>query len=76
MLSAEEIEDFFQSFFTPKERDTLEGRVALIDLLLQKVPQRIIAKKLGISFTQITRGSHELKEGIGKDFFPKFFNKK
>lgn len=72
-FSKKEIEGFFNSFFTPKELETLEGRMALIDLLLRKVPQRKIAEDLGISFTQITRGSHELQNGAGKKFFPKFF---
>ncbi len=74
--SAEELVQFFKSFFTEKEISALEGRVNLIDLLLKKNPQREIAKKLGISFTLITRGSHELQNGIGKEFFPKFFKKK
>ncbi len=73
--SPKELENFFKSFFTDKEIDTLKGRINLIDLLLKKVPQREIAKKLGISFTLITRGSHELKNEIGKEFFPKFFKK-
>lgn len=70
-----DLEQFFQAFLTKKEIETLEGRVALIDLLLQKIPQRSIAEELGISFSLITRGSHELKSGVGKKFFPKFFNR-
>ncbi len=72
-LSAEEIEHFFQAFFTEKERSTLEGRMNIINQLLQGIPQRKIAQDLGLSFSQITRGSHELKNGVGKTFFPKFF---
>lgn len=74
--SPAELEQFFKLFFTEKEISTLEGRASLIDLLLKKIPQREISKKLGISFTLITHGSHELKSEVGKEFFPKFFNQK
>ncbi len=72
-FSEAEMHQFFQSFLTPKEIEKLEVRVALIDLLLRGVPQREISKRLGISFSKITRGSHELQDGVGKKFFPKFF---
>lgn len=74
-LSEKETEAFFQAFLTPQELETLQGRVALIEQLLEGQSQREIADTLGISFSQITRGSRELKYGTGKKFFPLFFKK-
>ena len=72
-LSAAEIEQFFKAFLTPKERETLEGRINLVGMLMEGHSQRNIIDELGVSFSQINRGSHELQYGIGKTFFPKFF---
>ena len=65
---------FLQAFFTPKELEILEGRVNLVSMLLQGASQREIVETLGVSFSQINRGSHELQYGTGKKFFPLFFS--
>jgi len=67
--------EFLQAFFTPKEIETLEGRVNLVSMLLEGHSQREIVDTLGVSFSQINRGSHELQYGTGKKFFPKYFKK-
>lgn len=73
-LSSTEIEQFFKAFMTPKELETLEGRINLVGMLLEGHSQRNIIDELGVSFSQINRGSHELQYGIGKTFFPKFYS--
>ena len=50
---------------TPKERASLAERWQIIQLLSSDMPQREIAKKLGVSISKITRGSRVLQEGNG-----------
>ena len=56
------IEDFLHCLLTPAEIADIAGRWALVKALDQKVPQREIAKTLGVSLCKITRGSRELKK--------------
>lgn len=72
-LSEEEVFQFLQAFLTPKEFHTLCERYELVRLLVQGVPQREISEKLGVSISQISRGSAELKYGAGAEIFPKLF---
>lgn len=72
-LSEKDTEAFFKAFFTPGELETLQKRVNLVQMLLDGAPQREIVNTLGVSFSQINRGSHELQYGTGKKFFPKFY---
>ncbi len=69
----EEIENFFRAFFTPNECDTLCDRYRLVEMLMKGVPQREISEKLGVSISQISRGSAELQFGVGRGIFPKIF---
>ncbi|MDR2807603.1 MAG: trp operon repressor [Spirochaetaceae bacterium] len=55
------IEAFLRSLLTPAEVADIATRWALVKELNKKTPQRVIAKKLGISLCKITRGSRELK---------------
>ncbi len=73
--NVKDVEMFFRAFFTPKEVSVLEDRYHIIEMLLQKIPQREISKRLGVSISQISRGSEELQFGIGKDIFPKICGK-
>ena len=73
--SKADFENFFCAFFTPAERKTLEDRVQIVEQLLEGHSQREIAKSLGVSVSQVSRGSAELQFGAGKDFFPSFFEK-
>ncbi len=66
---------FFRAFFTSKEVDELCMRYAIVNELINGTTQREISKKLGVSISQITRGSHELQCGYGKKIFPKIYQK-
>jgi TrpR family trp operon transcriptional repressor len=55
------IEDFLRSILTPAETADIAARWALVKCLDNKIPQREIAKNLGLSLCKITRGSRELK---------------
>ena len=59
---AELIKDFLYCLLTPAEVADIAARWALVKALKQKVPQREIARDLGISLCKITRGSKELKK--------------
>jgi TrpR family trp operon transcriptional repressor len=56
------IEAFLRCILTPAETADIATRWALVKDLDAKVPQREIAKNLGISLCKITRGSRELKK--------------
>ena len=55
------IKNFLRSLLTPAEITDITSRWALVKALDQKVPQREIAKTLGLSLCKITRGSKEMK---------------
>jgi Trp operon repressor len=71
--SEKDVENFLRAFMTPKECDTLCDRYLLIEMLMAGTPQRIISEKLGVSISQISRGSAELQFGVGREVFPKVF---
>ncbi len=50
---------------TPQELEELALRWQIVQLLAKEIPQREIAKKLGVSITKITRGSRALQYGSG-----------
>ena len=52
---------FIEEIFTPAERRDISLRWRLMQMLRDGVPQRRIAKELGISLCKITRGSKVLK---------------
>jgi TrpR family trp operon transcriptional repressor len=56
------IADFLRCLLTPAEIADIAARWALVKALDKKIPQRKIAKTLGISLCKITRGSRELKK--------------
>jgi TrpR family trp operon transcriptional repressor len=56
------LEEFLYSLFTPSEADEIAKRWALVKRIADGVPQREIAKELGLSLCKITRGSRELKK--------------
>lgn len=56
------IRQFFTQLFTPAEIRRFEQRWELVKLLDEGVPQREIARRLGLSLCNITRGSRELKK--------------
>ena len=56
------IEEFLRCLLTQAEIADVAGRWALVKALRQKIPQREIARDLGVSLCKITRGSRELKK--------------
>jgi TrpR family trp operon transcriptional repressor len=56
------IEAFLRCLLTPAETADIAARWALVKALGEKIPQREIARDLGISLCKITRGSRELKK--------------
>jgi TrpR family trp operon transcriptional repressor len=56
------IENFLRNILTPAETADIAARWALVKDLDAGLPQREIAKNLGISLCKITRGSRELKK--------------
>jgi TrpR family trp operon transcriptional repressor len=56
------IKAFLHCLLTPAETADIAARWALVKALDQKIPQREIAKTLGLSLCKITRGSRELKK--------------
>jgi len=56
------IKNLLRCLLTPSETADIAARWALVKALKQKVPQRQIAKDLGISLCKIVRGSRELKK--------------
>ena len=56
------IEDFLCCLLTPAETADIATRWALVKALKKQIPQREIARDLGISLCKITRGSRELKK--------------
>jgi len=55
------IKDFLCRLLTPAETADIAARWALVKALEQKIPQREIARTLGLSLCKITRGSKEMK---------------
>ncbi|MDR1287364.1 MAG: trp operon repressor [Treponema sp.] len=59
---SELVESFLRCLLTPAETADIAARWALVKALDKKIPQREIAKNLGLSLCKITRGSRELKK--------------
>lgn len=60
--SDKELDELFELFLTIEERRDIAKRVILVrELLEEKLSQREIADRFGISIAKITRGSNALK---------------
>ncbi|MFH1218297.1 MAG: YerC/YecD family TrpR-related protein [Candidatus Peregrinibacteria bacterium] len=57
------MESFLRNILTPAELDEIAKRLQIFKMLHKGVPQRMVAKKLGVSIGTISRGSRELKYG-------------
>jgi len=68
------INDFLKQILTNNELKEVSQRWQLVKLVHQGVPQREIAKRLGISLCKITRGAKELKKP--NNAFKKILDKK
>jgi Trp operon repressor len=71
-FTVEEIELFFQAFFTSSEIIELCDRVKIVQGLVSGKTQRQIAQDVGVSSTKVTAGSKEIQFGVGKEVFKKF----
>ena len=60
-----EAELLLKDILTPAELDSIAERWQLIQALHGGMTQRDISKKLNVSISKITRGSHMLKRGDG-----------
>lgn len=56
-------ESFLHNILTPSELEEISKRLQIAKLLINGVPQRDVAKKLGVSMGTVSRGSRELKYG-------------
>ncbi|MGO3344320.1 MAG: Trp family transcriptional regulator [Marinomonas sp.] len=59
---AAELEKRLTVLLTPNEISEMVRRLKIIALLDEGVPQRDIAKQLGVGIATVTRGSRALKE--------------
>ena len=60
--NSEFIKSFLHCLLTPAEINDIAARWALVKSLEKNIPQREIAKTLGISLCKITRGARELRK--------------
>ena len=56
------LEKRLKALLTPNEIEEMLRRLKILELLEQGVPQREIAKQLGVGIATVTRGSRALKE--------------
>ena len=56
---------FMEDIFTPTEFEEIVTRWQIVKQLSKSVPQREIARNLGVSIAKITRGSRELRDKKG-----------
>ncbi len=61
--SQEEMLNFLQGIFTPKELVEIPTRLEIVKMIKSGVPQHKIAEKLGVGIATVTRGSKEIKRG-------------
>lgn len=60
---SKEAAEFLENILTPKEYEEVALRLQIFKMLGKGMPQRDIAKKLGVSIGTISRGSRELQYG-------------
>lgn len=66
LSSEKDANDFFEDIFTPQELEALEERWQIVQAFLGSgLPQREIAKKIGVSVALVSRASRQIKYGTG-----------
>jgi TrpR family trp operon transcriptional repressor len=66
MLAQKQLPDMveaLEALLTPYEQDEVVHRLQIFALLVQGVPQREVAKQLGVGIATVTRGSKALQAG-------------
>ena len=63
ITDTEQMAGLLQAFLTPQELEDLVLRWEIVKLLNTGLPQREIAKKLGVAIGTVSRGARELKYG-------------
>ncbi len=63
--SPKEARQLLEDLLTPQELDHFTERWQLVQMLASGMPQREIAKRLGVSIATVTRGSRMLQHGSG-----------
>ena len=59
----DEMVNFLNGLLTPKEIEEFSTRIEIVKMLKQGIPQKRIAKQLGVGIATVTRGSNEIKKG-------------
>lgn len=60
--SDEALEKHLKALLTPNEVNEMKHRLQIFERLKQGMPQREIAKQLGVGIATVTRGSRALQE--------------
>ena len=63
ITNEEQMGNLLQDFLTPQELEDLVLRWEIIKLLHTGMPQREIARELGVAIGTVSRGARELKYG-------------
>ena len=63
ITDASQMERLLQAFLTPQELEDLVLRWEIVKLLSTGMPQREIAKTLGVAIGTVSRGAREMKYG-------------
>lgn len=62
LTSNEDLSQFFELVLTPSEREKIAARYQILSQLVNdKLTQREIAAKIGVSIFNVTRGANQLK---------------
>lgn len=65
-----QVQNLLEGLLTPKERQEIERRIKVVELLKANMPQQQIATKLNVGIATVTRGSRELQQGFFKQIKP------
>ena len=61
LKTKDQVLDFLGWILTPQEMEQLPTRLQIVKMLKKGIPQREIAKRLGVGIATVTRGANELK---------------